>query len=135
MRTSPVLFRAYDAVRIGAPRRMAARGAGNAMSGAPARGSDLHRDGPNRDHARGTRQQPLWDEHAVFVDQLVEEGFIALGGPLPDEGGAALIVRAGSETEVRERLAGDPWYVHGILALQNVRRWDIFIDQWVESRP
>jgi uncharacterized protein YciI len=91
--------------------------------------------GPNRDHARGTRQQPLWDEHAVFVDQLVEEGFIALGGPLPDEGGAALIVRAGSETEVRERLAGDPWYVHGILALQDVRRWDIFIDQWVESRP
>jgi uncharacterized protein YciI len=66
---------------------------------------------------------------------LVEEGFIALGGPLPDEGGAALIVRAGSETEVRERLAGDPWYVHGILALQDVRRWDIFIDQWVESRP
>jgi uncharacterized protein YciI len=91
--------------------------------------------GPNRDHARGTRQQPFWDEHAAFVDQLVEEGFVALGGPLPDEGGAALVVRAGSETEVRERLEGDPWYAHGILALQDIRRWDIFIDQWAESRP
>ena len=43
-----------------------------------------------------------------------------------------LIVRAGSEAEVRERLAGDPWYAHGILVLHGVRRWDVFIDRWLK---
>ena len=61
--------------------------------------------GANRDLAKGTREQRYWDEHAVFIDRLVAEGFIALGGPLPDEGGAVLVVRAASEAAVRERLA------------------------------
>jgi uncharacterized protein YciI len=87
--------------------------------------------GSNRDHAKGTRDQPYWDEHAALIDKLVEEGFIMLGGPLPDEGGGILVVRAGSEVEVRDRLGPDPWYVHGILTLQSVRRWDIFIDRRV----
>jgi uncharacterized protein YciI len=87
--------------------------------------------GSNRDHLKGTREQPYWDEHAAFIDQLVQGGFIMLGGPLPDEGGAVLVVRAGSETEVRDRLGPDPWYVQGILTLQSVRRWDIFIDRRV----
>jgi uncharacterized protein YciI len=86
--------------------------------------------GSNRDNAKGTRDQPYWDEHAAFIDKLVEEGFIILGGPLPDEGGAVLVVRANSEAEVRDRLGPDPWYGHGILSLQSVRRWDIFIDRW-----
>jgi uncharacterized protein YciI len=89
--------------------------------------------GSNRDHAKGTREQPFWDEHVAFIDHLVEEGFIVLGGPLPDEGGAVLVVRADSEAEVRDRLRQDPWYMHGILALQSVRRWDIFIDRRVAT--
>jgi uncharacterized protein YciI len=87
--------------------------------------------GSNRDHSQGTRDQPYWDEHAAFIDNLVQADFIMLGGPLPDEGGAVLIVRADSEAEVRDRLGPDPWYVHEILSLQSVRRWDIFIDRWV----
>jgi uncharacterized protein YciI len=86
--------------------------------------------GPHRDRSKGTREQPYWEEHATFIDQLVDEGFIALGGPLPDEGGAVLIVRAASEAAVRDRLGNDPWYAHQILALQSIRRWDIFIDRW-----
>jgi uncharacterized protein YciI len=86
--------------------------------------------GSNRDHSQGTRDQPYWNEHAAFIDNLVEEGFIMLGGPLPDEGGAVLVVNANSEAEVRDRLESDPWYVHGILTPQSVRRWDIFIDRW-----
>jgi uncharacterized protein YciI len=86
--------------------------------------------GVNRDHARGTREQAYWDEHADFIDRLVDDGFILLGGPLPDEGGAVLVVRAGSEADVRERLATDPWYEQGILALESIRRWDVFINRW-----
>ena len=47
--------------------------------------------GPNRDFSKGTREQPFWDEHAKFIDQLVDEGFILMGGPLVDEGGSLLI--------------------------------------------
>ena len=91
--------------------------------------------GANRDLAKGSREQAYWDEHAVFIDQLTDEGFIVLGGPLPDEGGATLVVRADSEAEVRDRLRHDPWYVNEILALQSVRRWEIFIDRWAAPGP
>jgi Uncharacterized protein conserved in bacteria len=89
--------------------------------------------GPNRDLSKGTREQPLWDEHATFIDQLVAEGFILMGGPLVDESGlprgALLIVNADDEDEVRESLKNDPWFERGILKLESVKRWQIFIDE------
>ena len=84
--------------------------------------------GPNRDPSKDTRQQPLWDEHAAFIDQLVADGFILMGGPFVDEGGAMLIVNADDENEVRQKLKRDPWIEHGILKLESVKRWEIFID-------
>jgi len=88
--------------------------------------------GPNRDPPKGTREQPFWDEHAAFIDQLVDEGFVLMGGPLLDEAGmpqgALLIVNAGDEDEVREKLKNDPWFQRGILKLESVKRWQIFID-------
>ncbi len=84
--------------------------------------------GPQRDLTKGAREQPLWDEHARFIDGITE-GFIIMGGPLADEGGAMLIVRAEHADEAREKLKPDPWYTHGILELQSIRRLDIFIDE------
>jgi uncharacterized protein YciI len=88
--------------------------------------------GPNRDSSKGTREQPFWDEHAAFIDRLVDEGFILMGGPLVDEAGmpygALLIVRAEDQNEVREKLKNDPWFMRGILKLESVKRWEIFID-------
>jgi uncharacterized protein YciI len=89
--------------------------------------------GPNRDLTRDTREQPFWDEHASFIDGLVDDGFILLGGPLVDEGGAVLVVNAESEQEARAKLEIDPWYRNGILRLESVRRWQIFIDQRTKS--
>ena len=85
--------------------------------------------GPNRDFSKGTREQPFWDEHAKFIDQLVEDDFILMGGPLVDEGGSLLIFNADDENEVRRKLKNDPWTEHGILKLETVKRWEIFIDQ------
>ena len=85
--------------------------------------------GPNRDQSKGTREQPFWDEHAAFIDQLVDEGFILMGGPLVDEGGAMLIINGENENEVREKLKNDPWFEHGILRLDSIKRWQIFIDE------
>ena len=88
--------------------------------------------GPNRDRSMGTREQPFWDEHAAFIDRLVDDGLILMGGPLVDERemphGALLIVNAENENEVRERLKNDPWFEKGILKLESVKRWQIFID-------
>jgi uncharacterized protein YciI len=84
--------------------------------------------GPHRDLTKGTREQPLWDEHARIINSIIE-GFILMGGPFEDEGGAMLIVRAESEADVRAKLKPDPWYTHGILQLRSIHRWDIFIDE------
>jgi uncharacterized protein YciI len=72
--------------------------------------------GPNRDRSKGVREQPFWDEHAAFIDQLVDNGFILMGGPLvgPDglPQGALLIVKAEDENEVTEKLKDDPSLLH-----------------------
>jgi len=88
--------------------------------------------GPNRDPSKGTREQPFWDEHVVFIDRLVDESFILMGGPLVGRDGlpqgALLIVNAQDENEVTEKLKNDPWFIRGILKLESVKRWEIFID-------
>ena len=85
--------------------------------------------GAHRDLSKGAREQGFWDVHAGFIDRLVDEGFILMGGALADEGGALLIVHAQDEAEVRERLTSDPWYENGILNLDSIKRWEIFIDK------
>ena len=88
--------------------------------------------GPNRDRSKGVREQPFWDEHAAFIDQLVENGFILMGGPLLNQDGlpqgALLILNAQNENEVTEKLKDDPWFERGILKLESIKRWEIFID-------
>ena len=84
--------------------------------------------GPNRDFSKDTREQALWNEHAAFIDQLVDDSFILMGGPLVDEGGSLLIVNAEDENEVREKLKNDPWMQQGILKPESVKRWQIFVD-------
>jgi len=39
-----------------------------------------------------------------------------------------LIIKAEDEKEVREKLKNDPWFIRGILKLESIRRWQIFID-------
>ena len=85
--------------------------------------------GPHRDPSKGTREQPYWDDHEKFIDHLVDEGFVMMGGPLVDEGGAMLIVNGDDEQEVREKLKDDPWWTEGVLRLESIKRWEIFIDE------
>jgi uncharacterized protein YciI len=85
--------------------------------------------GPNRDLSKGTREQPFWTAHAAFIDRLVADGFIFMGGPLVDEDGSLLIFNAEDENEVREKMKNDPWLKRGILKLESIKRWQIFIDE------
>jgi hypothetical protein len=69
----------------------------------------LRRSGPEYDHSRPLEEQSGWLEHAAFMDGLVEDGVIVLGGVLGDEVRTAHAVEAVSEEAVRETLDRDPW--------------------------
>ncbi len=91
--------------------------------------------GPNWDDSKPIREQAEWSAHASFMDALVDEGFVVLGGPLDDGEHALLVVDAADEDEVRERLGGDPWAPTDILAIGTVRRWSIWLDARTPSSP
>jgi uncharacterized protein YciI len=60
----------------------------------------------------GIADQPAVADHAAFMNDLADQGFLLFAGPLAgSEGGRvrALIVDAHSEDEIRNRLADDPW--------------------------
>jgi uncharacterized protein YciI len=54
------------------------------------------------------RQQPLWDEHAAFMDGLFEAGRIVLAGPYADLSRVLIIVEARDVREASALLRGDP---------------------------
>ena len=71
------------------------------------------------------RAQDGWDEHAAFMEGLVDDGFILLGGVLED-GRALHVVEASSEDAVRARFAEDPWPVE-MLDVATVTAWEILL--------
>ena len=85
--------------------------------------------GPAWDDERGLREQDGWDEHAEFMDGLLDDGFVVLGGPLGDGDTVLLICSATSEEAVRERLAPDPWHGDaGMLVIHSVEPWEVLLD-------
>jgi uncharacterized protein YciI len=60
------------------------------------------------------RQQPLWDDHAAFMDGLFEEGRVVLGGPYADCRHALVILEARDTEEALALFRGDPWEKAGI---------------------
>ena len=52
--------------------------------------------GPGWDPSRQIRNQDAWDEHAAFMDRLVDDGFVILGGPVGALAGT--IIGAGAVT-------------------------------------
>jgi uncharacterized protein YciI len=72
-------------------------------------------------------EQSGWDAHAAFMDGLVDDGFVVLGGPLADERRVVLAVEADSEDDVRATLARDPWSeTH--LRVETIDPWTIRLD-------
>lgn len=93
----------------------------------------LHRSGPEWDPNRSLEEQSGWDEHAAFMDGLVDEGFVILGGPLSDEHRVVHVVEAESEAIVRATLARDPWSeTH--LVIERVDPWTIRLDGRARGR-
>lgn len=87
----------------------------------------LRRSGPEWDPSLPLESQSGWDEHAAFMDRLVDAGFVVLGGPLSDELRVVHAVEAVSEREVRTTLARDPWS-GSHLVVEAVEPWTIRLD-------
>ena len=79
------------------------------------------------DHSRALDEQDRFAEHASFMNTLVAEGFVVLGGPLDDDASTLLIVDAPDEQAVHARLAADPWTAMGLLEVTRVQEWEILL--------
>jgi uncharacterized protein YciI len=81
--------------------------------------------GQSWDGSRPMEEQPEWKGHAAFMNALVEEGFVILGGPLDGTADVLLVVRARSADEVASRLAADPWSRTDLLRIDRIAPWTL----------
>lgn len=87
----------------------------------------LRRSGPQWDPSKQLEEQSDWPAHATFMDGLVDNGFIVLGGPLSDEHRVVHAVEAESEDAIRATLARDPWSeTH--LQIDSIEPWTLRLD-------
>ena len=84
--------------------------------------------GPGWDTSRPIRQQQAWDQHAAFMDALVDDGFIIVGGPLGDGSQTLHLIQATSEDQITARLAEDPWAATGLLRIGSIQPWALWLD-------
>lgn len=74
------------------------------------------------------REQVGWDAHAAFMDRLVADGRVILGGPVGDGTDVLLAVEADDEDELRAVFAADPWHADGTLAFGRIEPWQLWLD-------
>jgi hypothetical protein len=83
--------------------------------------------GPAWQRARALSSQAGWCDHAAFMNGLVDDGFVVLGGTLDDGERTVLVVDSKSEQVVRRVLSQDPWS-ESHLRIEAVEHWTIRLD-------
>jgi len=83
--------------------------------------------GPGWDDSRPIRKQDDWDAHATFMDGLVDDGFLIVGGPLGDGGRTLHLIAAEDEPEIRARLGEDPWAAADLLRIGSIEPWALWL--------
>jgi uncharacterized protein YciI len=79
--------------------------------------------GPNWNDDKPMEEQGDWRAHADFMNALVDDGFMLLGGPLVGTRDVLLIVRATDEAEIEARLDKDIWMTKGLLRRRQINPW------------
>jgi uncharacterized protein YciI len=95
--------------------------------------------GPAWERESGIADQPGVSDHAAFMNQLADEGFVLIAGPLGGtESGhlrVLLIVNAGTPAEIYGRLAGDPWVTTGQIQVVSIEPWSVLIGEGRLAEP
>ena len=73
-------------------------------------------------------EQPGWDDHARFVDELVERGTMVMGGPFADHSGSLIVLENIGEAEAEGLVAEDPFVLNGVFVLEEARAWNVYVD-------
>jgi len=91
----------------------------------------INEQGPHWDPAKPMQEQAGWPEHAAFMNALVDDRTVVLGGPLRrgSKHRAMLILRAADEVALRARLADDPWMRSGVLRLGEMLPWELLLGE------
>jgi uncharacterized protein YciI len=84
--------------------------------------------GKNRVLGKPPQEQPLWRDHADFMNALYDQGAIYLAGPWVDGSGAMVIVSADDVQSAMEMFRDDPWAIHDIQSAVGAQEWDILMD-------
>ncbi len=87
--------------------------------------------GPSWTDGKGAFEQPAVNDHAAFMSDLADEGFVLFAGPLAgsehDRIRVLLIADADSETDIHRRLADDPWARTQRLVTTSVEPWNLLV--------
>src|SRR5437870_13304094 len=75
------------------------------------------------DSTKPMRSQVHWPEHAAFMDELADNRFVVLGGPLDDGAETLLVIDAADKAKIRSTFARDPWSKSGQLEPQSIQPW------------
>jgi len=77
--------------------------------------------------------QPGWEDHAAFIDELIERGIFVMGGPYSDFSGSHTLLENVGEDEARELVLQDPFVANGVFVLEDVRAWNVYVDELTSS--
>ena len=83
------------------------------------------------DPAQPLEGQRDWKGHAAFMEALVADGFVRLGGVLEGTSDALLVIEAGDVPEVIARLAEDPWSRSQLLSVSQVSGWSLRLGRMI----
>jgi uncharacterized protein YciI len=81
--------------------------------------------GPAFESSRPLEAQADWAAHAAFMNGLVRDGSVILGGPLEGTAGVLLVMRAATADDARGRLSADPWTVQDLLRVSRILPWTL----------
>jgi hypothetical protein len=91
----------------------------------------INEQGPRWVAGRPMREQEGWAEHARFMNALVDDHVVVLGGPLGPgpHHRAMLVLRSADERTLAARLAEDPWMRSGVLTSGPLLRWELLLGE------
>ncbi len=84
----------------------------------------FYSEGPNWRHGVSFWEQVGIDEHAAYMETLLKQGTLIMGGPFIDGSGGMAILRTNDLVEAEEIVDNDPAVNAGTLSAK-LRQWQV----------